>query len=156
MRRMLIAATLALVPFAARADGVFPPAADATVKKECGACHLAYSPQLLPSRSWETLMGDLANHFGEDASLDAATAKHIRDYLVAHAAETSWRGSKMMRGVDLQNPPLRISELPRFRTKHGWWEKRRMAFGQSVKSWADCVGCHRGAERGVFEEEDDD
>ncbi len=43
-------------------------------KQECGSCHLAYPPGLLPASSWQRLMGDLPHHFGTDASLDAADA----------------------------------------------------------------------------------
>ena len=56
--------------------------------KECGSCHIAYSPQLLPARSWMRVMGNLADHFGESATVDAATQKRILDYLTAHSAES--------------------------------------------------------------------
>ncbi len=34
--------------------------------EECGACHLAYPPSLLPQASWRGIMDGLADHFGED------------------------------------------------------------------------------------------
>ena len=44
---------------------------------ECGACHVAYPPRLLPASSWRAIMGGLAAHFGTDASLDPGAAAEI-------------------------------------------------------------------------------
>ena len=68
---LLLAAALAapLLPAHAEEGAYLPPVADATVAKECGACHMVFPPQLLPARSWQKLMADLSSHFGEDASL---------------------------------------------------------------------------------------
>ncbi len=46
-------------------------AENASYEKECGACHYAFNPSLLPAASWAGLMTSLREHFGEDASLDA-------------------------------------------------------------------------------------
>ncbi|HNG39593.1 MAG TPA: cytochrome C, partial [Accumulibacter sp.] len=63
----------------ARAGGhYYPPVTDALVKEECGSCHLAFPPSMLPSSSWQRLMAGLKNHFGDDASVDPATANRIR------------------------------------------------------------------------------
>ena len=63
----------------------FPPVSDPVVREECGSCHLAYAPSMLPARSWQRMTGDLKNHFGDDASVDTATTARITDYLVANA-----------------------------------------------------------------------
>jgi hypothetical protein len=81
-----------------------PPATNATALKECGACHLAYQPQLLPADSWQRLFGRLDDHFGEDASLDDATGQEILDYYLA--------------GADRRVPP---KGAPRQITELGWW-----------------------------------
>src|SRR5947199_243690 len=47
----------------------FLPAADPTYVKECGACHFAYSPGLLPARSWELHLSRMEKHFGESIVL---------------------------------------------------------------------------------------
>ena len=52
----------------ANADENYRPIKDAVVLKECGACHMAFQPQMLPKRSWGKIMSELPNHFGEDAS----------------------------------------------------------------------------------------
>ena len=63
----------ALADKAPRLPAVVPEA----YATECGACHLAYPPALLPARSWQRLMAGLDTHFGSDASLDAATAQPL-------------------------------------------------------------------------------
>ena len=45
------------------------PIDNAATQKECSACHIAFPPQMLPMRSWQSLLGHLSSHFGEDASL---------------------------------------------------------------------------------------
>ncbi len=52
---------------------------------ECGACHLAYPPGLLPAASWQRLMANLPRHFGTDASLDAVAGPAIANWLTANA-----------------------------------------------------------------------
>ena len=45
---------------------------------ECGSCHTFIPPNLLPKKkSWELIMGDLENHFGDDASLDEKKIKYF-------------------------------------------------------------------------------
>src|SRR5690606_26440852 len=57
--------------------------------KECGACHMAYSPAWLPERSWRRIMSTLGNHFNENAELKSGESQRILDYLTANAAERS-------------------------------------------------------------------
>ena len=58
----------------AMADSKRFSAANEKWKTECGSCHLAYPPELLPASSWRRIMAGLDRHFGADASLDAASA----------------------------------------------------------------------------------
>jgi len=155
MRTALIATALVALaaPALADDDEWFPPVNDATVQEECGACHMAFSPAMLPARSWRAMMGDLSNHFGEDAWLPAETAKQIEDYLVANAADSGRRYREVLRGLAADATPLRISATP-------WWidehegEVRPGAFDDpDVGSKANCVACHRDAERGYYEDD---
>jgi len=98
---------------------------DTITAKECSDCHQAYGPEGLPQGSWKRIMGDLANHFGEDATLDEATRKHIEDYLVSNSAPG--------------DGPLRISETRWFVSAH----RGEARLGGKVKSWSNCKGCHR-------------
>lgn len=143
--------TVSLLSWAVRAgdDGrlAVAPTNDAVVVKECSACHMLYPPGFLSAQSWTRLMAGLSDHFGENATLDEATKKHITDYLVANAAKTS-------PGLvsSSAEPPIRISELPWFKREH-----REVGAGmlkrRGAKSMADCKACHAGAERGLFEED---
>lgn len=131
----------------------YPPVTDAVVREECGSCHLAYPAAMLPKSSWSRIMSDLKNHFGDDASVDAATAEHISRYLLANAADAGGQryGAKLLRGVAPDSAPLRITELPKWVREHRkisdaeWTSKK-------VGSKANCAACHVDAERGYFEE----
>lgn len=135
-----------------------PPVGNAAVKTECGACHLAYPPGLLPARSWSAIMRGLSDHFGDNAELDAAVARQIEDYLVANAAESGWETRRMLRRLDAGKTPLRITEMPWWTRKHE--RKDRVApetlARKKAKFKGDCKACHQDAERGLFEEEEDE
>jgi len=116
---------------------------DATTKAECTACHLAYGPGFLPKRSWQAIIGDLSNHFGEDASLDAATQQQIMNYMVSMAPQD-------IRGVPASITPMRITDMAWFNHEHG---SNRIAYAKShaaIGTISNCTGCHRGAEQGFF------
>lgn len=140
----------------AHADGhsnLVPATSNPKWQSECGACHLAYPPSLLPERSWRKMMSGLESHFGQDASLDAATAKEITDFLVNNAADRVWskRASKVMRYLDAGETPLRISETRWFVRKHDEvsprvWKRPK------IGSAANCAACHPDAERGNYSE----
>ncbi len=131
-----------------------PEAFNAKWKSECSSCHMLYQPGLLPERSWTKMMGDLENHFGENAGLDAATQKEITDFLVANSSDQSnnRRGQKILKTIGKNDAPLRISETEYFIRKH-----REIAASvykrKAIGSAANCVACHSGAERGDYSEE---
>jgi len=101
---------------------------DEITAKECGDCHMVYGPEALPQGSWRKIMGDLPNHFGEDASLDEPTRKHIENYLLS--------------GASSGDGPLRITEQPWFAREHRGEVSRSSV--QRAKSMANCSACHRG------------
>jgi cytochrome b len=118
---------------------------------ECGACHTAYHPSLLPAASWRTLMTGLDDHFGEDASLPDATAAAIGAWLAANAAET-WdtEAANSFRRV-APGAPLSITATP-------FWTRRHAAipaavFAQpAVGGKVQCSACHRDADSGRFDD----
>ncbi len=146
----------ALVLGRAQAGGghYYPPVADPVVKEECGSCHLAFAPSMLPARSWQKMMGELKNHFGDDASVDAATAARISAYLVANAADSaagSRYSGKLQRGVAAAAEPQRITELPKWQREHRKvpdWEWKH----KEVRTRANCAACHSDAERGYYDD----
>ena len=122
------------------------PVTDPLTLKECAACHMAYPAGFLPQASWNAIMDNLGDHFGEDASLGEAAVAEIRAYLTGAAPAN-------MRGVDNANPVLRISELAWFQHEHGARERTRAETTPEIGSIANCAACHRGAERGYFEDD---
>lgn len=156
--RVLALPAFALLLFAlllgqVRAGGshFFPPVTDSLVREECGSCHLAYPPSMLPARSWQRLMAGLDQHFGDDATVDAKTGQKITDYLTRHAADAGGEryGRKLLRGLPDSATPLRISELPKWQREHRRYTESdwRQA---DIRSRANCAACHPDAERGFF------
>lgn len=152
---LLVLGFSAIVLGRAQAGGshFYPPVADPVVKEECGSCHLAFAPAMLPASSWQRMMGELKNHFGDDASVDAAVAKRITDYLVANAADSAGRrySDKLLRGVSLASAPQRITELPKWVSEHRKvpdWEWKH----KDVRTRANCTACHADAERGSYDD----
>ena len=91
MRRCMGAAVtcVAVAGFAASTGAIasgpkLPAAASPAWKSECGSCHVAYPPGLLPAASWRAVMAGLDRHFDTDATIDAPTATAIE------ACEAAW------------------------------------------------------------------
>lgn len=131
----------------------YPPVKDPVTREECGSCHLAFAPSMLPARSWKTMMGDLKNHFGDDATVNPETAAKIESYLVANAADNGGQryGEKLLRGVSAKDVPQRITELPKWQREHRKvpdWEWKH----KDVRTRANCIACHADAERGFYED----
>lgn len=131
----------------------FAPVDDPVVQEECGGCHLAFPASMLPKRSWTQMMGTLNTHFGEDASVDAATVERIRRYLVDQAADAGGEryGGKLLRGVSPHDSPQRITELPKWVREHSGispneWKRK------DVVSKSNCLACHADAKRGYYDE----
>ncbi|MBT4933279.1 MAG: cytochrome C [Rhodospirillaceae bacterium] len=154
IRILTLCGLLAVLASPAMAGGPFPPIASEAVKTECAECHLLYRPQMLPAKSWAAMLADLANHFGEDASLSPATLKEVTDYHLAHASDVDphRRAQKFLAGVDLNNPPMKITDTPRFIRKHD--DVPAAAFtSKAVGSKARCQKCHTKATEGNFEDD---
>ncbi len=146
------AAPLPGVALVAASDTALIPA-DQVFAGECGACHMPYPPGLLPARSWQAVMAGLADHFGEDASLDPDTAGEIADYLAAHAADAGGRSPRVLRGLAANDVPLRITDTPWWRRAHDQVSARSFERAD-IKSKSNCIGCHGPAAiRGVFEDD---
>ena len=138
-----------------RSSGV-AAATDPVYQEECGSCHMAYSPGLLPSSSWMKLMSGLENHFGDNAELDAETQKSVTTFLLSNSAERSdfRRSQKFSRSIENDNAPIRISETPYFRHEHDEIPERMVTGNPEVKSFSHCNACHSKAEQGLFNEHD--
>ncbi|MEZ5774219.1 MAG: diheme cytochrome c [Hyphomicrobiaceae bacterium] len=153
----LTMAALAAQASRSEAEGIrLPPVTHAATLKECSACHMVFPPQFLPERSWTALMAGLDDHFGENAGLDDATRADITAFLAANAADVPGTPNqrRLMRGIGAGDTPLRITDTPYWRRGHHELSERRFK-SDRVKSKANCMACHRTADRGEFYEEDD-
>lgn len=114
------------------------PVTHAATQKECGECHMAYQPGLLPAASWTRIMDGLQDHFGENASLPADTAAAIRSYLTQNAGSGDGR-------------LIRITEQRWWLRKHDFapsiWTRK------SVAAKSNCEACHRTAAQGLYEDD---
>ncbi|HEC17507.1 MAG TPA: cytochrome B [Sedimenticola sp.] len=122
-------------------------------REECGACHLAFHPSLLPARSWRTMMAGQSSHFGEDLFLERDSADEIERFLLENAAEQALTEAawKINRSIAATETPLRITETPYWVDKHKEipgrvWEDPR------VNGKVNCASCHLDADAGTFED----
>jgi len=139
---VLFAASGMVLSAGALADSHRYTAKNPTWQAECGSCHIAYPPALLPAESWRAVMAGLDRHFGTDASVDAGTAAEIGAFLERNAGRGRWSAAR---------PTLRVTETRWFRHEHdevdaAVWKSPK------VKSRANCAACHGGAEQGNFDE----
>lgn len=120
----------------------------AIYKSECGSCHAVYHPSLRTGQTWRRMIGELADHYGEDASLDAKTGAVISEFLNTNAAEkfetkVAWRIGRA------EVPSLRMTDT-------GYWKRRHRDIAEAVfKSRAvgskvNCNACHADAASGLF------
>lgn len=124
-------------------------------QEECGSCHLAYQPGLLPSKSWEKLLNAkaLSNHFGDDASLDNDTLRELHDYALENAADKSFhkRSRKIAVATEQGDAPLRITDVRYIKRKHHEIPDKMIKGNKDVKSLSQCNACHRKAEQGIYD-----
>ena len=128
-----------------------------TYADECGSCHFAYPPGLLPSKSWEKLLNEkaLKDHFGENAELDKDTLKTVYDYAMDNAADKSWykRSRKIAKATEDGEAPLRITEVRYIKRKHHDIPEKMVKGNKDVKSLSYCDACHTKAKNGIFDED---
>jgi len=126
------------------------PVDNPVYREECGSCHFAYQPGLLPSKSWQGLMAGLENHFEDNAELDAGVHDEISRYLEANAADRS--STRRSSGFASNSGSLRISDSRYFRRQHHEIPTRWVENNPKVGSFASCDACHTTAEQGNYDE----
>jgi hypothetical protein len=143
-----LAAAIGFGTPAARADDpALPVPLPAKYREECGACHTAYPPGLLPTASWQRLTANLPHHFGTDASLDPATVAELAGWLDANAGSHR----KVRRSVAAP-PDDRI-------TRSAWFVREHDEIAPApwklpaAKSAANCAACHQRADQGDVDED---
>ncbi len=126
-----------------RGHPLLPAQVNAKWQQECASCHLAFPPGLLPAASWKKIMAGLQQHFGTDASLSPQDNAEITDFLRKNASNR-WSAS---------TAPLRITESVWFKKIHNSREIAAAVWQRAaIKSPSNCVACHKGADKGNFNE----
>ncbi|OGT18935.1 MAG: hypothetical protein A2V90_03005 [Gammaproteobacteria bacterium RBG_16_57_12] len=122
-------------------------------RQECGDCHLAFHPSLLPARSWVKLLETQSDHFGEDLGLDQTALDELRQFHTTNAAESRLTepANKIIRSVPAGEAPLAITQTQYWKNKHRdidetYWKNPR------IKSRSNCAACHLDAKAGTFED----
>ena len=131
----------------------FMPVTDPLYTKECGACHTAYLPGLLPARSWQLHMDLLHKHFGDNIALKPADHAAILKYLVDNAADRSqYEGSlTIMERVDRKQTPYRFQDMALYREMHRIiLEVIERKSKIKVRRLTNCGDCHQAADEGSF------
>lgn len=134
-------------------DGHLKAVTDPTYKENCGACHFAYQPELLPSASWKNILNRADDHFGESLALDEEAKTEILGYLQTNGAEHSSakRAVRIMRSLGSQ-VPTRITEIPYIRGKHHDISAATI-MRRSIGSLSNCIACHTRAEEGIYDDD---
>jgi cytochrome c553 len=138
----LLAGT-ALIAHEAMADAKRAAPPNERWSAECGTCHVAYPPRLLPAPTWHRIMSQLDRHFGVDASADPAAAAEIGAYLERYSGPE--------RRTALSSDTQRITESRWFLHEHAEVPAAVWKL-PAVKSAANCAACHTRAEQGDFRE----
>lgn len=132
------------------------PVKNADYQEECGGCHMAYSPGLLPAKSWIKIMNNLEDHFGDNSELTPATQQKLLNYLTVNAAEHSEyrRSRKIVHSLRSDKVVDRITLTPYFIRKHDEIPNRFVIENPKVGSFSQCNLCHTNTENGSFSEDE--
>ncbi|HTN30855.1 MAG TPA: hypothetical protein VL178_08480 [Pseudomonas sp.] len=117
-------------------------------KEECAACHMLYVPGLLPADAWRQQMSTLDEHYGSNATLDPELEQQILDFLVRASAVNRLP----VEPSPVPGEPPRISQTRWFEHKHDEVSEAKFR-REAVGGRANCVACHRDAERGDFDDD---
>lgn len=134
-------------------NDVAPPTNN-TFLKECGDCHVAFPPGLLPTRSWEWIVNNLEDHFGEKLDYKKKVLDEIRDYVMENSADDSeYKRSRMiMESLQPLDVPKRITDVPHIKRKHRLLLQAYINPTNKPRSLANCDTCHPRAIEGIFDE----
>ena len=110
-------------------------------------------PTCLAKKSWEVMMSDVENRFGDDASIDDESNKNILAYLVKNSAETSsmessWNFLNSIGDKDI----IAMSDTIFWKETHKDIDKK-LYNHKDIKNKANCKACHSDIEKGLIEDE---
>lgn len=125
---------------------------DGAYVKECGACHMAFSPELLPAASWRQVMRHLDDHFGESAGVGPATQAAITGYLAANSADhaSNMESRAIMESLSPGEVPLRITKVPYIAGLHAAVLDPLWNGTPRPRTLTECGVCHDQVEDGNY------
>ncbi len=129
----------------------FMPVTNQQYLKECGACHFAYLPGLMPARNWQAVMTSLDKHFGENVQLPESSRSALLDYLTANASDRSpYAGSRWLNeNIPANRTTRRLTAIPFIAYKHTVvLEAIARNFKIEVRKLTNCQSCHTEIENG--------
>jgi mono/diheme cytochrome c family protein len=123
-------------------------------KEECGSCHFPFQPAFLPAESWQAIMSDLGDHFGDNAELSDENTQRIANFLASNSAGkvSSEIPNKVMWSLRYTPHPKRITETAFFRHEHREIPPRLLNNNGNKLSFANCDSCHTRAMQGSYRE----
>lgn len=152
-RTLKIISTISLLVGLAQANAASDPGA-AIYHDECSQCHVAYPTQFLSTASWDAVMSNLADHFGDNAELPAEDTAAVKSFLDINNYDQSRVKRRYGSRFDSKGTPLRLTETRIFRAMHHEVSDRLVTQNPKVKTYAKCEACHRGAQNGNFDEDE--
>jgi len=125
---------------------------NAVYENACASCHMLYMPTLLPARSWKQMMGELDNHFGDNAEMNAKDTAEVSAYLQAHAGDKvdNHYAVAMTNLLKDGETPSRITDTAYYKFLHDVVSPAMVTGNPKVTSYARCSACHHEALGGRF------
>jgi hypothetical protein len=132
-----------------------PPVDNQGYRDECGGCHIAFPPGLLPAHAWRRVMETLKNHYGDDVAITPSASKEVLGYLTANAARDSddFRPHGPETRPGSSHAP-RITDTVYFYGRHHEISQRYVNNHSKIGSFANCQACHKNADKTIFSEEE--
>ena len=122
-------------------------------KVECGDCHMAFHPTLLPARSWQLMLENQNDHFEEDLDYEEEMIVELLGFAVKNAAESKQTEAafKINKTEPESSSPQRITGTVYWKQKHDDIEGKYWK-SEMVEAKNNCGACHLDAETGWFED----
>jgi len=113
----------------------------------CGRCHFPYQPGLLPAMSWEEIMLNADNHFGEALKLSPVELRTISRYLLDNSAGrvNDDISNSILQTLIFDPVVIRITEAPYIVNMHNQLEDEK-----KIRGFGQCDRCHQGAAQGKY------
>ena len=116
----------------------------------CGSCHFPYQPGLLPGISWEKIMNNPDNHFGQMLKMTDVETRTMRRYLLNNSAGhvNDEISNQILQSLKYNPVPVRITQTPFFMDRHTQLEKK-----MKLENIAQCDHCHQDAHQGFYKKQ---